>query len=933
MKITKKILLAVILPFIISMTAGLLVIGIVFSLNVKEQKEKSNTDSIHKVTDHKENIENSFKETALSLSLFDGAYDVIAKKETKDTVLKHICDNFRIELMCFFNADGKYNAGKKYNLETDEYEEVENEFIPLLANYILSNNDAGYISVGYDIYIIVKAPFISSDASDYIVIGRRINSDFITELESVSRGNVSIIAKREIPVNVNQEDHSKNAYIPLNNEILSEDSLMLKINFHNQTVDRVVKRMYVLAIVFLVLMILVIFVILWFVGKYINKPILSLTDKIKGMTQEGIDINRINAEEDNEFTELAQTIDTLLDTIESGRQEIVRINDELKKDVEKRILAEETVRRKEAELSLILNSAAEGILCFDLQSNCTFSNRSGIKILGYDHDSTLIGKNIVEILKEEAQVREGLDSKTGYFIKKDRSLILTEYYSYPQVVDGKTVGTVITFFDITEKKRMEDMLRESERSKDMLLSNLIGMAYRCKKDENWTMLFVSDGCYDLTGYRPEELLYNSKITFNDLITPEYREYLWRKWEKLLPIKGVLKEEYKITTASGEEKWVLEQGRGVYDDNGEVIALEGLIVDITTLKNREREIQYLSYHDNLTDVYNRIYLEKEKERFNKEELHPISVIVGDIDGLKFINDAFGHALGDELIAKTAAILKECCGPNGIIARVGGDEFNIFLPNTDEEEAYSTLKRMQKEINDFSEKNGNIYRFTVSLGYSTKKTVYDDINDVIKLADDYMYKRKMLKNQSSHSEIVASIRETMNARSIETDKHCERLAEMSKLIADPLGLSEKDVDELELLSSLHDIGKIGIDDSILKKTASLTKEEWEAMQKHPLIGYRIAMATSDLKSIAPYILTHHERWDGQGYPQGLKGDQIPLLSRILAVIDSYDSMVYNRPYRKVVSKEEALKELEKNAGTQFDPAIVKVFVEWMRKSKID
>ena len=415
---------------------------------------------------------------------------------------------------------------------------------------------------------------------------------------------------------------------------------------------------------------------------------------------------------------------------------------------------------------------------------------------------------------------------------------------------------------------------------------------------------------------------------NDIIAEPFRERIRKSYEEVLANREVFREEYIIVTADGSEKWVLEQGQGVYDSEGNVSAIEGLIIDISDQKEREKEIEYLSYHDALTGVYNRIYLDREKERLVELDMHPISVIVGDIDGLKFINDAFGHSVGDELIKRTANILKNCLREGDVIARVGGDEFNILLPKTDESEARRIMRNMQREIKKFSDENIRLYNFTVSLGYSTKHTMEDNLHDCIQQADEYMYKRKLLERHSSHSAIIASMRETMNARGIETEEHCRRLADLSREMGKAMQLSEKEVNELVLLSSLHDIGKVGINDAIVKKAATLTDEEFEEMNKHPMIGYRIAMATHELQSIAPYILTHHERWDGLGYPQGLKGEEIPKASRIFSVLVAYDVLTCGRPYKQPVSKEEALKEIEENAGLQFDPAIAKIFVDWMR-----
>jgi diguanylate cyclase (GGDEF)-like protein len=361
-----------------------------------------------------------------------------------------------------------------------------------------------------------------------------------------------------------------------------------------------------------------------------------------------------------------------------------------------------------------------------------------------------------------------------------------------------------------------------------------------------------------------------------------------------------------------------------DDN-----IRGVLInysDITKRKIREQEILYLIQHDSLTGLYNRTHYEMVKELLDTKEHLPLSIIVGDINGLKIINDSLGHSEGDKLLITISKIIEKCCRPGDIIARMGGDEFNILLPNTKSDEAMEVIHRINRECEEYNRKiSGDLYHLSISLGYSTRDTLVETIENTQKIAEDFMYKRKLLEGRSFHSSIISSIRMALYEKSHETEQHALRLIKLSKEVGNAIGLTNQQFDELELFSTLHDIGKIGIDNQILNKPGKLTDEEWVKMKKHSEIGYRIAMASPELMSIAYYILTHHERWDGSGYPQGLVGENIPLLSRILALADAYDAMTEDRPYRKGMLKEAAIEEIIRNAGTQFDPVLSSIFVK--------
>jgi HD-GYP domain-containing protein (c-di-GMP phosphodiesterase class II) len=201
-------------------------------------------------------------------------------------------------------------------------------------------------------------------------------------------------------------------------------------------------------------------------------------------------------------------------------------------------------------------------------------------------------------------------------------------------------------------------------------------------------------------------------------------------------------------------------------------------------------------------------------------------------------------------------------------------------------------------------------------------------VLREAEGNMYQQKLLDGKSYRNAIINTLLATLYEKSMETEGHSKRIETHCHSIGRRMQLSSKELDELSLLAVLHDVGKVGINPDILKKPGKLSAEEWLEMRRHPEIGYRIVQATPELANVADFILSHHERWDGRGYPRGLSQTEIPLLCRILAVSDAYDAMTNDRAYRSAMSHEEAVAELEKNAGTQFDPYIVNLFISMVQ-----
>lgn len=350
-----------------------------------------------------------------------------------------------------------------------------------------------------------------------------------------------------------------------------------------------------------------------------------------------------------------------------------------------------------------------------------------------------------------------------------------------------------------------------------------------------------------------------------------------------------------------------------------LLLRGLLIKV---ERSEKENLYLSYYDVLTGLYNRRYYEMEVKRLDNEKNLPISVIMADLNGLKMINDAFGHQLGDHLLKKAAGCIKSVCRPQDVLARWGGDEFVILLPNTTYEE---TEKIVEKISTHCCRESIEMIQVSMSLGWDTKVSCDVSFSEILKNAEDDLYKHKIIQNQGLRGDLIKTIIKTLYEKNPREERHSERVGEVAQKIGAALGLSETEIGKLKLIGHLHDIGKIAIEDGILNKAGKLTEHEQEEVQRHPEIGYRILCATSEMQDLADCVLAHHERWDGKGYPRGISGTEIPIEARIIALADSYDAMSSERPYRKALNEEVILYEIRRNAGYQFDPDIARVFVE--------
>lgn len=292
-----------------------------------------------------------------------------------------------------------------------------------------------------------------------------------------------------------------------------------------------------------------------------------------------------------------------------------------------------------------------------------------------------------------------------------------------------------------------------------------------------------------------------------------------------------------------------------------------------------------------------------------------------------NDIFGHNAGDELIKKSSEILRKSCRQTDLIARVGGDEFIVLLPNTTEETTEQVVARIKSE---FADTRVKAIKCSMSLGYDTKRIPEQSIDEIITNAENAMYKDKVSNRTSTNIDIINTISETLYSRSSVEKQHAINTSNLCADFGFILGLPEPEISKLKRAASLHDIGKIVLDNSVLLKDSkrTLTASQRVEMKQHPVVGYRLLSLFDETLDLAEYVYGHHERWDGSGYPRGLKGEQIPLLSRIISVVETYDHLLHNNELSLKDRKMAAIDVIKNGAGTQFDPQIADSFVQMIK-----
>lgn len=430
------------------------------------------------------------------------------------------------------------------------------------------------------------------------------------------------------------------------------------------------------------------------------------------------------------------------------------------------------------------------------------------------------------------------------------------------------------------------------------------------KPVNYEFLYVNEAFEELTGLKGEDIIGKTVLE----VMPDTEEYWISNYgEVALHNTTIHYENYSAELGKYFDVLAYQTGP---------MQFATVISDVTERKQIEEKLEYSFYHDELTGLHNRKYFYDNQNKIDKVKNLPLTIMVADINGLKAINEAFSNPVGDKIIKKVAEIIKNECNEEYEVIRWGGDDYIIMLPESNRDDAEQLIRKINKTLLLYSAGEKSI---TLSFGIATKTSSDEAMRKVIKVAEDDLLKNKSYQKSNALGSSINMILQTLHEKNERERKHSERVSAICANIGKAMDFSELDINKLRVIGLVHDIGKIGIDENILNKAGRLSAEECNKVKQHSEIGYRILSANEETAELGFHILSHHERLDGSGYPNGLNGENISLFTRILSISDAFDAMTSKRPYSDGKSIDDAVEQLKKYSGTQFDAEIVKVFIE--------
>lgn len=503
----------------------------------------------------------------------------------------------------------------------------------------------------------------------------------------------------------------------------------------------------------------------------------------------------------------------------------------------------------------------------------------------------------------------------------------------------------LTWATVRARRKQQVSRLESERFLATLTENLPGTVYACAYDADWSMIYLSPEVETLTGYLPEELRDNNRLSFGSLIHEDDRERIWTTVQESVAARQPFQVEYRLHTRSGDMRWVWEQGRGVFDAKGELLRLEGYLMDVTQ-RHRAKDLL-------------------KRQLAQLQALRAIDLaIMGSFD-LKITLDVVLDHVTDQLGVDAASVLvfdprserlEHASGRGFRTAALRHTKLRLGEGHAGE----AAMTRRPVHVADLRNTPGDLnWSWLVpEEGFVTYFAVplitRGELKGVLELfhratlepVDAWLEFRDILAGQAAiavdNGTLIASLEQTnlelraaydqtieglaraLELRDDETEGHSRRVATLTVALAERMNVDPAELTHIWRGALLHDLGKLGVPDSILLKPGPLTDEERHVMSQHPVHAQDLLSSIPFLKPALAIPRSHHEKWDGSGYPSGLQGEEIPLAARIFAVVDVWDALRSDRPYRKAWPEETARDHIRREAGSHFDPEVVEVFL---------
>lgn len=601
-------------------------------------------------------------------------------------------------------------------------------------------------------------------------------------------------------------------------------------------------------------------------------------------------------------------------------------------NITERVEMNQRMAESEEKYRLLYESMSQGLALHEIVTDASGKpvdyvyldvNESYCAMLGKKRED-FVGKRILEVYPNTEKYwidTFGAVALTGKATQYENYFATMNRYYHTTAYSPKPRQFALLVTDITEQKQIQAALTEStERFQAIFEQSPLAIEFY---DATGTLMYANEASIRLFGVQDKSDLNRYTLFDNPNLSPLTIQKLRRnepiREEILYDYAKVHQNRLYRTAHTGVRILnvsitpLFGQGRL----NGYLLQTE----DITEERSKQREVEYLSYHDYLTNVYNRRYLVDSFQALVKEEKFPIGIMMMDVNGLKIINDAYGHGAGDAALVLIAECLKDCLGDRGIVCRIGGDEFAVIVPHASPESLQADKDAVEEALGERITHN---LHMSLAIGFDITDDADTTLDSLLMVAENKMYRHKLSEASSVRSRAIQAIMQTLTDKYQLEKDHSGRVARYVRQIGGAMELKPDEIRELEMAGLFHDIGKISIPDHILSKPERLTEAEYDLVKAHTETGYQILRAADEYSDLAIHALHHHEHWNGKGYPKGLKEHEIPLFSRIISVADAYEAMTSDRPYRKAMSPKSAAAELLKFSGIQFDPDIVDVFL---------